>query len=423
MYESYFGLRVRPFDLTPDPRFLFMTAGHREALSTIEYGIAGRKGLTLLVGPAGTGKTTLVHAALERQKGVEAAAIYLSNPTLTREEFFQFLAFEVGLADAAEKSKTLILRELRATLLERHKAGRLTALLVDEAQAMPDELLQELRMLENLEVGNEKLLPVVLVGQVELVDRLRQPALMALKQRVALRSTLAPLTAQEAAAYIAERIRIAGGDVAKIFTPEAVAAIGESSGGIPRNISVICDNAMVSGFALDEQPIAVATIVEVCRDFDFPLPRLTATARVGSAQSTAGAVAAPPPPRVVVQAAVAPPAPRVVPQAAAPPPLRVVAHAAAPSSPRGVAQAAPAAPAPRSVPARARATAQPEPYVSLSPSILGLQMPSASHLPKKLVVEPTPEEAPVPARSSLFRFSLPARVRGLRSLFVRMASR
>ena len=365
MYETFFDLSVRPFDLTPNPRFLFMTPGHREALSTIEYGISGRKGLTLLVGPAGTGKTTLVHAALERQQGVEADAIYLTNPTLTRDEFFQFLAFEMGIPGADGKSKTAILRELLAALLERHRARRLTALVVDEAQAMSDELLEELRLLENLETSSEKLLPVVLVGQLELVDRLRQPALLALKQRIALRSTLAPLSARETASYIAERIRIAGGDVRHIFTPEAVAAICESSGGIPRNISVICDNAMVGGFAFDEKPIGVTTIAEVCRDFDLPLPRLAAAART---------------------------------------PADDFVEAATALATRDVQASLPAS-------------------VPLALPMTSLQMSSIPPPSEMLVLDVPAEEPPQPRRLALPRLSLPARVRGLRSLFVRTAPR
>lgn len=373
MYEAFFDLSVRPFDLTPNPRFLFMTPGHREALSTIQYGIAGRKGLTLLTGPAGTGKTTLVHAALQGQPGVEAAAIYLSNPTLTRDEFFQFLALEMGLPDAEHKSKTLILRELHAALLERHQAGRMTALVVDEAQAMSDELLQELRLLENLEAASEKLLPVVLVGQLELLERLREPKLLALKQRVALRSSLAPLSARETATYIAERIRIAGGDVRAIFTPEAVAAVCESSGGIPRNVSVICDNAMVSGFALDQKPITAATIAEVCRDFDLPLPQQPAAA-----------------PPVATTKTLAPATTPVVRRAAAPsavPPVK-----------------------------------QPQSDMPTTPSILGLQKASAPSPAKRLLIEPSDDPPPID-RLSLPKLSLPARVRGLRALFMRAVLR
>ena len=284
MYQAFYGLHERPFDLTPNPRFLFMTPGHREALSTIQYGMSGRKGLTLVVGPAGTGKTTLVHAAIEGQQGQKTRALYLTNPVISRDEFFQFLADELGLSMPAERSKPRFLHELRAHLLARHAKGELTALIVDEAQAMPDDLLEEVRLLENLETTSEKLLPVVLVGQSELADRLKQPALVPIKQRIALRSTLAPLSARETATYVAERLRIAGGDIDTIFTQEAVAAICGSCGGIPRTISVVCDNALVSGFALDQHLVGASIISEVCRDFDLPVARVAGSTR-GSASA------------------------------------------------------------------------------------------------------------------------------------------
>lgn len=272
MYEEFYGLHERPFDLTPNPRFLFMTASHRDALAAMQYAITGRKGLTLVLGPPGTGKTTLVHAAMERQEG-NVRAVYLGNPTLTREEFYEFLAQELGLSTQAQASKAQFLRELRADLVARRSQGAVTALVIDEAQAMADGLLEELRLLENLETPSEKLLPVVLVGQPELAVRLRQPALLPLRQRVSLKFNLSPLSSTEVSGYIAERLRIAGGDIARVFTAEAIEAICQSCGGIPRNISVVCDNALVNGFAVDEKPITAATIAEVCRDFELPLPR------------------------------------------------------------------------------------------------------------------------------------------------------
>ena len=286
MYEAYYGLRERPFDLTANPRFLFMTPGHREALSTIQYGIAGRKGITLLVGPAGTGKTTLVHAAVERQAGGrDGKALILTNPTLTREEFFEFLALEFGLSERASHSKLHLLRELQETLTRRHGAAVVTALIVDEAQAMPDELLEEVRLLANMETATDKLLPVVLVGQLELAVRLKDVRLQQLRQRIALRATLAPLTRAETSAYIAERIRIAGGDVRKVFASDAISTIYQCSGGIPRIISVLCDNALVSGFALDQRPIRRAVIDEVRSDFDLEFVRDVEDSRDGASAS------------------------------------------------------------------------------------------------------------------------------------------
>jgi general secretion pathway protein A len=303
MYEAYYRLRERPFDLTPNPRYLLMTSSHREALSTIQYGLNGRKGITLLLGPAGTGKTTLVHAALEHPHE-NVKVLCLTNPMLSREEFFEFLTIEFGLDDALAKSKTQVLVELRRILRERREAGGFTALIIDEAQAMSYALLEEVRLLTNLETSTEQLLSIVMVGQAELAERLNEPKLYQLKQRIALRSKLSPLTAQEAAAYIAERIRIAGGDVASIFTRDAIAAIYECSRGIPRTISVICDNALVSGFAVDQRPVGRAIIAEVSRDFDFAPP--------GRQTSTAGEAA--------------PVAVRVETEAADPAKLRPVSH-------------------------------------------------------------------------------------------------
>ena len=273
MYEQFYGLTERPFDITPNPRFLFMTAAHRDVLATIQYAIAGRKGLTLVLGPPGTGKTTLVHAALAQQQGSNVRTVYLSNPTLTREEFFEFMAQELGLTPQAATSKAAFLRELRADLIRQRAAGTYTALIIDEAQAMSDAMLEEVRLLENLETPTEKLMSVVLVSQPEMAARLRQPLLLPLRQRIALRSSLAPLTRAEVAAYIAERIRIAGGEALQVFTPEAMAAVCDACGGVPRNISVVCDNALVTGFALDERPVGAAVIAEVCRDFDLPARR------------------------------------------------------------------------------------------------------------------------------------------------------
>jgi general secretion pathway protein A len=274
MYERYYGLRERPFDLTPNPRYLFLTAKHREALCNLQYGIAGRRGVTLLVGEAGTGKTTLVRAALESEQRKNTRCVYLNNPTLTRAEFVEFLARAFELSAHAASSKTALLFELEHVLLTRQAEGIVTALLVDEAQALPLDLLEEIRLLANIETNTEKLLPVVLAGQPQLAEKLNHPDLKQLKQRVALRCDLQPLDVKETAAYIAGRIRIAGGDVTKMFTRDTVELIHHCSGGIPRTISVICDNALVSGFAADERPVGCDLVYEVCKDFDLnPPPR------------------------------------------------------------------------------------------------------------------------------------------------------
>ena len=280
MYQDYYGLRELPFDLTPNPRYLFFTAKHREALSNLQYGIVGRRGITLLVGEAGTGKTTLVRAALQSEQLKGARCLYLSNPTLTRAEFIEFLAagFELG-ADAAA-SKAAMLAALERELLARQARGILTALVVDEAQSLPLDLLEEIRLLANIETNTEKLLPVVLAGQPQLSERLNDPALKQLKQRVALRCDLQPLTLKETCAYISRRIRIAGGDSSTMYTREAVELIHHCAQGIPRTISVVCDNALVSGFAAERRPVDWDIAYEVCRDFDLHPPQRRAIGAV-----------------------------------------------------------------------------------------------------------------------------------------------
>jgi general secretion pathway protein A len=272
MYDAFYGLRERPFDLTPNPRFLFMTAQHREALTTLEYGLSRRTGIALLVGEAGTGKTTIVHAALQSQSVQRNHVVFLNNPALTRDEFIEFLAAGFGLSTAAAVSKIRCLAELTDALAARHVAGTMASLIIDEAQCLSDELLEEVRLLANIESASESLLSIVLAGQPEIALRLNHPSLRQLKQRIGLRGTLAPLTQSETVSYIAARLHIAGGDAGTMFTVDALETIHRRSGGIPRTISVICDNALVTGFALDQRPVGRDVILEVCRDFDFEEP-------------------------------------------------------------------------------------------------------------------------------------------------------
>jgi general secretion pathway protein A len=269
MYEAFYGLRERPFDLTPNPRFLFVTPRQREALANLRFGLTTARGLTLLLGEAGAGKTTLVQAMLAELEATPHQVVLLNNPTLTRDEFYEHLATELGLSDGARESKTRFLFELRRELVERVQSNRMTSIIVDEAQSAPFHLLEEIRLLGNIETPTTKLLNVVLAGQPELADRLNDPTLRQLKQRVSLRCTLDPFDLQNTASYIAGRLRIAGGEAARIFTQKAVVAIYEASDGLPRTINVICDNALLGGFAAQVSPINADIVHEVSNDFDL----------------------------------------------------------------------------------------------------------------------------------------------------------
>jgi len=272
MYAGFYGLTERPFELTPNPRYLFLSPRHFEALTMLQYGTCRRNGLTLLIGDAGTGKTTLVNAALEAQRGPKGSTVYLTNPALTREEFFEFLADGFGLSRDAAVSKSRFLLELSKSLADQRTAGFVSVLIIDEAQSLPDALLEEVRLLANIETTTEKLLSIILIGQPELADRLNATSMRQLKQRVALRCELTALDLKETATYIGTRLRVAGGDGTKIFAVSAIEAIYRASAGIPRIISVICENALISGFALKRRPIGPDIVDEVCRDLAIGAP-------------------------------------------------------------------------------------------------------------------------------------------------------
>ena len=277
MYESFFGLRERPFDLSPNPRFLVLTDAHREALSNLEYGVASRRGVTVLIGDAGTGKTTLIRAALQRLPE-RVRSVFLHNPALSRAEFLEMLAVRFELSEQARVSKTALLVELEATLRARQERGELSVLIIDEAQSVPVELLEEIRLLGNIETDDTKLLSIVLAGQPELAAILDQDRLRQFKQRIALRCELRPLTQIETAGYLAGRVRAAGGVGAQVFTREAVMMVHQHSGGIPRIISVIADNALVTAFAVGRKPVNSELVAEVCRDLRLRAPEYAAPA-------------------------------------------------------------------------------------------------------------------------------------------------
>jgi general secretion pathway protein A len=268
MYQSFYGLDNRPFELTPDVRYLFLTPTHSEALTHLEYGITHRKGVVVLTGEAGAGKTLLVAATLARLDP-NILCIPVSNPLLNRAEFYEYLATAIGYARVVGQSKARFLVKLTEEAKRRHELGGTIAIVIDEAQCLSLKLLEEIRLLANIETKTEKLLQIVLVGQPELSERLNDYRVRQFKQRIALRCVLGPMTLRETAAYIAGRIRLAGGDAVRVFTREAVRNVHERSRGIPRIVNVLCDNALVTGFALGTRPVDQQIVLDVCKDFDL----------------------------------------------------------------------------------------------------------------------------------------------------------
>ena len=271
MYERFYGLKERPFSLAADPRYLFMTEAHAEALCALQLALGHVTGITLLIGDSGTGKSTLVKSALSLQSNSNVQGVCLSNPVLTRAEFWESIASGLGVDAPAGASKARLLRELAVAAQRRERDGGVTILIVDEAQCLPDDLVQEIRLLSNLETSPNRLLPVLLVGQPELGARLNQPSFASLKQRVALRCRLRALDFIETAGYVNSRIREAGGEAGTVFEKEAVEVIYEVSQGIARTINVVCENALISGFGANQRPVSAKTVREVGLDLELTL--------------------------------------------------------------------------------------------------------------------------------------------------------
>jgi general secretion pathway protein A len=268
MYNGFFGFRERPFQLTPNPRFLYLNSDHREALATLRFGLSSSLGITLLIGDAGTGKTTLLRAAITAEQRPNFRHVVINNPTLSVPDFYEVLARAFDFPESAA-AKGRFLLTLEDDLRQRHAEGGVTTLVVDEAHSLTHELFEEIRLLANIETPTAKLLNLLLVGQPELGERLNDDSLRQFKQRVVLRCALSPLDIGSTAGYIATRLRVAGAAAVDVFTKEAVRAIHDGSRGIPRTIGVICENALLAGFAAGKKPVDRATILEVCRDLDL----------------------------------------------------------------------------------------------------------------------------------------------------------
>jgi general secretion pathway protein A len=273
MYLEFYGLSEKPFTQTPDPRFLYWNDGYRETLASLRYGILERKGFIAMVGEAGTGKTTLLRKLLD-DLGDEVVSVFLFNPNATFEEILEYTLSELGISSPAGK-KLAMLQQLNEFLLAAFSEGRNTILLIDEAQDLDIEVLESLRLLSNLETAQDKILQIVLSGQPELADRLADPSIRQLKQRIAVRCRLDPLTREELPEFIEARLTIAGG-APSLFLPESLDAIWQYSSGIPRLINTVCDNALLVGYALGRKTIDREVLREVIADLEKIDPRHTA---------------------------------------------------------------------------------------------------------------------------------------------------
>ena len=268
MYKEFYGLRANPFNVNPDPRYLFLTRHTEEALACLTYGIQSRKGFVLLTGEVGTGKTTLINKLLEWLRLQQVATAFIFNSRMNVPQFLDYMMADFGIS-CDSKAKSQILLRLYNWLLDRYRAGETAVLIVDEAQNLSDELLEEIRMLTNLETFTEKLLQIVLVGQPELEQRLKQPQLRQLRQRLTLRAKTHPLTLDETKAYVQQRLRIAGSNGQQIFDSEALVMIHRYASGIPRVVNLLCEHSMVSAFVDQQKVIMPAVVDAVARDLDL----------------------------------------------------------------------------------------------------------------------------------------------------------
>jgi type II secretory pathway predicted ATPase ExeA len=267
MYKSFFGLRAQPFGASPDPRFLFLRPQIREALACLQYGIAAGKGFVVMTGEVGTGKTTLLRAVLETFAKGRISTAFISNPRLDVLDFFEFVLTEFGIPPKA-RTKSGMLLQFNSWLIERFRAHQLCVIVIDEAQNLTWELLEEIRLLSNLETSSEKLVQIVLSGQPELEEMLLNPKVRQLRQRVSLWARTHPLTGEETQDYIGERLRIAGASE-PLLLPEAMELVYHYSKGIPRIINLICEHALINAYAEQVKPIPAHIVESVGLELDL----------------------------------------------------------------------------------------------------------------------------------------------------------
>jgi general secretion pathway protein A len=268
LYEGFYKLKENPFRLSPDPSFMCMTEQHREALSGLVYTVCTNTGLTVLLGEAGTGKTTVLHSLLGLLEKRRCYIAMCSNPTLTRQEFYDLLMLKFGV-DCQSSLKSRQLAAFEEYLRRNHADGRSSILIVDEAQRLGPELLEELRLLLNLETPREKLLQIIVSGQPELGDMLNRPDLRQLKQRISCICRLKPLTPKALREYIYHRLTRAGLPNQTVFPDATIELIYAHTQGIPRLVNTLCNSALQTGFALQSSQITSSIVEEAARDLDL----------------------------------------------------------------------------------------------------------------------------------------------------------
>src|SRR3979490_1375375 len=266
MYKTFFGLKENPFNVNPDPRYLYLTKEIEEALTGLMYGIQTRKGFITLTGEVGTGKTTLVNRLLDWLRQRRTRTAFLFNSRMNNSHLFEFILAEFEIA-CESRTKSQQLMKLNQWLLERYRAGETAVLIVDEAQNLSYPVLEEIRMLTNLETSTEKLLQIVLSGQPELEEKLKLPQLRQLRQRIMLRCKTGPLSKEQTHDYIAERLRIAGASGELIFSPKAVETVHLYSLGIPRVVNLLCEHSLINAYVEQERPIGQKTVEDVAHEF------------------------------------------------------------------------------------------------------------------------------------------------------------
>ena len=268
MYKAFFNLTRNPFDIAPDPALLFPTKRHNEALASLYYGVRRHKGFVVLTGEVGTGKTLLVRCLLQLLRQTDVRYAYVFNSTLSPLEFLQYIAADFGLQSVG-KCKSELLLQLGSFLIECYRKAHTTVLVIDEAHHLSTEVLEEVRLLTNLETAQSKLLQILLIGQQELDQKLDSMELRQLKQRIALRCQLGPLDENETRGYIQRRLQLSRGPAAAapIFSDDAIARIYRHSRGIPRLINTICENALITAYAKQTRLVTPVIVDEVAADF------------------------------------------------------------------------------------------------------------------------------------------------------------